>query len=104
HPSAYAALQAALNEAGAQPITDLVITHFHSDHMGCAAPLVADTGCTVWAHPASEHFLGPHADPERYRAVRERDAERLGVSVMWDDFIDMREETDGIDGPVTADH
>jgi glyoxylase-like metal-dependent hydrolase (beta-lactamase superfamily II) len=120
HPSAYDALQSALTDAGADPITDLVITHFHSDHMGCAARLVQETGCTVCAvresrppktalapaHPASEHFLGPHADPARYRAVRAADAERLGVTDagLWDDFVDMREETDGIDGPVTPDH
>jgi glyoxylase-like metal-dependent hydrolase (beta-lactamase superfamily II) len=104
HPSAYEALKAALRQAGAGTITDLVITHFHSDHMGCAARLVEETGCTVWAHPASEHLLGPHAEPARHRAVRERDAERLGVTEpgLREDFADLREETDGIDGPVTA--
>jgi glyoxylase-like metal-dependent hydrolase (beta-lactamase superfamily II) len=104
--TAYAALQAALSEAGAGEITDLVITHFHSDHMGCAARLVADTGCTVWAHPASEHSLGPHADPERHRARRAEAADRLGITEpgLWEDFTDMREETDGIDGPVAPDH
>jgi glyoxylase-like metal-dependent hydrolase (beta-lactamase superfamily II) len=106
HPTAYDALTQALRDAGADTITDLVITHFHSDHMGCAARLIQETGCTVWAHPASEHFLGPHTDPAHYRAVRAADAERLGVADegLWDDFTDMREETDGIDGPVTPDH
>jgi glyoxylase-like metal-dependent hydrolase (beta-lactamase superfamily II) len=107
HESAYAALCAGLAEAGSAPeaITDLVVTHYHSDHMGCAARLAADTGCTVWAHPASEHFLGPHADPARYRAIREAAARQAGIAPggLWEDFTDVREETDGIDGPVVAD-
>ncbi len=108
HESAWEALCRALAEAGRAPsdVRDLVITHFHSDHMGCATRLVAETGCTVWAHPASEHFLGAHAEPARHRAQRERWVHRLGVAPgpFAEDCADVREETDGIDGPVRADH
>ncbi len=76
---------------GSSRLRNIVITHHHSDHTGCLAPLVAQTGASVWAHrvdarvirgetppppPASRNLLertavklvdrfGPHAPPAR---------------------------------------
>ena len=73
--------------------------------MGCAARVVAETGCTVWAHPASEHFLGVYREPRHHLAERRRRTHRFGVPRARSPTTapTCREETDGIDGPVRAD-
>ena len=101
HPSAIEALRKALADAGhtTADVRDLVITHFHSDHIGTVARLALESGCTVWAHPAAEHFMGVWRSPGRYRAERERFAHRLGVPPeLVADVANVREEADGIDG------
>ena len=45
---------AAIQGLGRRPedVRDVVLTHYHVDHIGGLAALVAATGATVWAHPA----------------------------------------------------
>ena len=104
HPSGLDALENALGGCGhaLADVTDLVVTHFHSDHFGSGARVAEDTGCEVWAAPDDEHFQGVWRDPDRYLAERERLARRLGVAeVLVPEMADVREETDGIDGELT---
>jgi glyoxylase-like metal-dependent hydrolase (beta-lactamase superfamily II) len=106
HASGLEAVEKALGDRGRGlgDVTDLVITHLHSDHFGSASSIVERTGCRVWASRDDEHFLGAWRDPEHHRAARERMARRLGVP---DEVVpameDVREETDGIDGELVAD-
>ena len=59
-------LVAALAAAGQEPgdISRLVITHTHIDHYGQAARVVAETGCELWMHQASDHDLDSYRDPK----------------------------------------
>ena len=58
-------LVGALAAAGHDPgdISRLVITHTHIDHYGLAARVVAETGCELWMHEASDHDLDAYRDP-----------------------------------------
>jgi len=44
---------------GDRPVKRIVVTHYHPDHVGCAAWLAARTGATVWMTTAE--FLSAHA-------------------------------------------
>ena len=44
---------------GALPVKRIVVTHYHPDHVGCAAWLAARTGAPVWMTTAE--FLSAHA-------------------------------------------
>jgi glyoxylase-like metal-dependent hydrolase (beta-lactamase superfamily II) len=101
HESTLESLRTALGQAGrtVADVRDLVVTHFHSDHIGTVARLVPECGCTVWAHPDAEHFMGVWRSPEPHMAARERMAREMGVPPeLVPDVGDVREETDGIDG------
>jgi len=91
------ALVAGLAETGhgIGDVTDLVITHAHSDHFGLAAQVVAESGCTMWMHPAHEAFTDGALDPGRIYAARERRARAEGVPEdVLDQYADTGEETD----------
>ena len=106
HATGLEAVEAALAGSGRElaDVTDLVITHLHSDHFGSAARVAEQTGCRVWASAQGEHFLGAFRDAERHRAERERLARRLGVpGPVVREMSDVREETDGIDGDLVPD-
>jgi glyoxylase-like metal-dependent hydrolase (beta-lactamase superfamily II) len=79
HASGLEAVEVALAGCGRElaDVSDLVITHLHSDHFGSAARVAEQTGCRVWASSEGEHFLGAFRDPERHRAEREQLARRL---------------------------
>jgi glyoxylase-like metal-dependent hydrolase (beta-lactamase superfamily II) len=82
-------------------ITDLVVTHAHSDHFGLAARIVAETGCTMWMHPAHEAFTDGALDPARIYAARERRARAEGVpEEVLPQYADVGEETDFALGPL----
>jgi glyoxylase-like metal-dependent hydrolase (beta-lactamase superfamily II) len=103
HPSCWDALVAGLAEAGYQitDVADLVITHAHSDHFGLAARIVAESGCTMWMHPAHEAFTDGARDPEQIYAARERRALAEGVPrAIVHDFAHVGEETDFALGPL----
>jgi glyoxylase-like metal-dependent hydrolase (beta-lactamase superfamily II) len=106
HASGLEAVEAAIAGCGRElaDVSDLVITHLHSDHFGSAARVAEHTGCRVWASSEGEHFLGAFREPDRHRADRERLARRLGVpEQVVAEMTDVREETDGIDGDLVPD-
>jgi glyoxylase-like metal-dependent hydrolase (beta-lactamase superfamily II) len=96
-PTCWDALVAGLAGTGHEldEITDLVVTHAHSDHFGLAARIVAETGCTMWMHPAHEAFTDGALDPARIYAARERRARAEGVpEEVLPQYADVGEETD----------
>jgi glyoxylase-like metal-dependent hydrolase (beta-lactamase superfamily II) len=106
HASGLEAVEKALAECGRglDEVSDLVITHLHSDHFGSGSSIAERTGCRIWASTQDEHFLGAWRDPQRHRTARERLARRLGVpEAVVPEMADVREETDGIDGDIVTD-
>ena len=96
-PTCWDALLNGLAETGhgIADVTDLVITHAHSDHFGLATRVVAESGCTMWMHPAHEAFTDSALEPERIHAARERRARAEGVPEdVIDQYSDTGEETD----------
>src|SRR3954454_711855 len=79
-PTCWNALVNGLSETGhgIADVTDLVVTHAHSDHFGLASRVVAESGCTMWMHPAHEAFTDSALEPERIYAARERRARAGG--------------------------
>lgn len=97
HPTCWDGLVAGLELTGhgIGDVTDLVITHAHSDHFGLATRVVSESGCTMWMHPAHEAFTDSALDPERMYAARERRARAEGVPEdVLDQYADTGEETD----------
>ncbi len=78
HPTNWAALEHALAIAGRRvdDVREIIITHYHSDHMGLAGPLAAQTGASVSAHPDNAHFFDAVRDPAAVRGV-----DGIGVDV-----------------------
>jgi glyoxylase-like metal-dependent hydrolase (beta-lactamase superfamily II) len=65
-PGHYAQLTGFLARLG-RPVTDvraILITHAHPDHTGLAERIRAESGATVWVHPADQPIL---ADPRHIR-------------------------------------
>jgi glyoxylase-like metal-dependent hydrolase (beta-lactamase superfamily II) len=65
---------AALAKLGAgkkRPVTDVLITHYHADHVGGLADLVATTGAKVWAPQGDVHIIkgGGRPPDMEYRGV-----------------------------------
>ena len=104
-PTCWDALLNGLAETGhgIADVTDLVITHAHSDHFGLATRVVAESGCTMWMHPAHEAFTDSALEPERIYAARERRARAEGVPEdVLDQYADTGEETDFALTPLPA--
>ena len=105
-PSHLEALSAAM-DAAALRLADvrlLVVTHTHSDHVGLAAWVIAESGCRFLMHPASAHFYDAMREPEAIEAARARRAGREGVpDALLPDFGDVREELEGVLEPVDPD-
>jgi len=57
----------------------LVCTHSHTDHYGCAGPIVDAAGCELWMHPAWEHVRAMAEDPDRALERRIEVARQSGV-------------------------
>jgi glyoxylase-like metal-dependent hydrolase (beta-lactamase superfamily II) len=86
-----------------EDVTDLVVTHAHSDHFGLAARVVAESGCTMWMHPAHEAFTDAARDPGRIHAARGRRARAEGVpEEALPMYADTGEETDFALWPLPA--
>jgi glyoxylase-like metal-dependent hydrolase (beta-lactamase superfamily II) len=100
HPSAWETLSHALGLAGRSvaDVRDVVITHYHSDHMGLAGPLASETGATVWGHPATWHFFHALEEPDEAYDARRAFAAEHGVPDDWlDAFASLAEELDGVE-------
>jgi glyoxylase-like metal-dependent hydrolase (beta-lactamase superfamily II) len=54
---------------GLTDVTDIVLTHAHFDHVGCAARAKSELRVPIWAHP-DDHYLAAH--PYRYRHEKPR--------------------------------
>jgi len=100
HPSAWETLEHVLGLAGrsVSDIREIVVTHFHSDHVGLAGPLAAESGATVWAHPAREHLFDAIEEPDAVYARRLAFARAEGVPEEWQDAVaSIAEELDGVE-------
>lgn len=100
------ALLAAMDAAGVSlaDVRLLVGTHTHSDHVGLAEWVIAQSGCRFLMHPASAHFYDAMREPERIEAARSARATREGVpGPELALYGDVREETEGILAPVDPD-
>ena len=65
--------------------------------------VVAESGCTMWMHPAHEAFTDSALEPERIHAARERRARAEGVPEdVIDQYADTGEETDFALTPLPA--
>lgn len=70
-PPTVAALEAGLAQAGVslRDIEVLVLSHFHVDHAGWAAPLQDISGCEIIAHENTAQWLMPGAMEQRGEAA-----------------------------------
>jgi glyoxylase-like metal-dependent hydrolase (beta-lactamase superfamily II) len=105
-PTHRQALVAALAAAGLSlsDVRLLAVTHAHSDHVGLAAWVIAESGCRFLMHPASAHFYDAMREPARIEAARAARAAREGVPDReLALYGDVREETEGVVAPVEPD-
>jgi glyoxylase-like metal-dependent hydrolase (beta-lactamase superfamily II) len=106
HRSALAALENALAQAGfaLADVRDLVITHFHTDHMGLMGPIKAASGCTLWGHPAGEAYYDVRERPGAHQIARHRAAASEGArGEVLAAVACVREELEGADHPPRPD-
>jgi len=74
-----AKLRTAIAEAGrGRPLSDVLITHHHVDHVGSLAG-VAPEGVTVWAHPIDARVVRGGVPP---RPASRSAVDRLGVKLV----------------------
>lgn len=104
--SCWDALVAALAGAGfgIGDVRVLAATHAHSDHIGVAARLVEESGCTFLMHPDHGHMYDVMRDPRAFEAARERRARSEGVpEELLHLYRDVGEEVEGVMAPVPPD-
>jgi glyoxylase-like metal-dependent hydrolase (beta-lactamase superfamily II) len=68
-------IMGAIRAIGRRPedVTEILLTHFHADHIGGAAELVRLTGGTLLAHPADAAVIrGQQSEPPPELSERER--------------------------------
>jgi glyoxylase-like metal-dependent hydrolase (beta-lactamase superfamily II) len=80
-PSHWEALTLALGQAGyaIADVRQVVLTHYHSDHVGLLERLIAESGCEVLGHPAIEAFTDGTEDPDTISALRANRARLEGA-------------------------
>lgn len=106
HRSALTALEHALAAAGfaLADVRDLVITHFHTDHMGLIGPIKRATGCTVWGHPNGDAFFDVRERPGAHHIARYAQAASEGArGEVLAAVACVREELEGADHPARPD-
>jgi glyoxylase-like metal-dependent hydrolase (beta-lactamase superfamily II) len=100
HPSTWETFERALELAGrsAADIRDVVLTHFHTDHVGAAGTLASELGATVWGHPDDAHLFEAIEEPDAVHARRLAFARAEGVPEEWQDAVaTVAEELDGVE-------
>ncbi len=93
-PDAITAWRAALEQLGAPSIARLVVTHYHTDHIGASADLAAMTGCAVEMSATDATQARVWHDPDSVSATR-RHLEMHGcppeimtaVMTAWDELV-----------------
>jgi glyoxylase-like metal-dependent hydrolase (beta-lactamase superfamily II) len=82
----------------------LVCTHSHTDHYGCAGPIVDAAGCELWMHPAWGHVRAMAEDPDQALDRRIEVARHSGVpAAALDRYEARRGESPYIDRVVPPD-
>lgn len=86
-------------------IRQLVCTHTHADHYGCAASIVERAGCPLWLHPSWDHIRGYVSDPDGALDRRLAKARSHGVPEELVKAIEQerRGAASGVDGLVGPD-
>ncbi|HET6506980.1 MAG TPA: MBL fold metallo-hydrolase [Baekduia sp.] len=98
HPTALDALERALEavEWRLSDVHDLLITHYHTDHMGLAGTVHAASGCTIWGHPRHDVFFEVLERPDEVHARRLAHARREGAGgTVLEACASTREEHEG---------
>jgi glyoxylase-like metal-dependent hydrolase (beta-lactamase superfamily II) len=72
-----------------KPVKRIIVTHYHPDHVGCAAWLHAKTGAPVWM--TTSEYLSAHAAAEDFAGFDRENSARLfiahGLAKMRPDFV-----------------
>ena len=63
---------------GGKPVKRIIVTHYHPDHVGCAAWLHEKTGAPVWM--TSTEFLSAHASTEDVAGFDRENSAKLFVA------------------------
>jgi len=106
HSTSLEALERAAAQAGfaLDQVSDLVLTHYHSDHIGLMGPIQRASGCTVWGHRHAEAFLAVIEHPSETHAARRAMAYAEGArGELLGALSSAREELEGVDGPARPD-
>ena len=106
HPTTWDAFERALERAGrrVEDVRDLVITHYHTDHMGSARAVAWASGCTIHGHPDTRHLLEAVERPDDVYAERFAFARAEGVPEHWHDAVaTVGEELQGAEDPPPPD-
>jgi glyoxylase-like metal-dependent hydrolase (beta-lactamase superfamily II) len=108
HPGSLEQLELALAQVGLalEQVTDLVITHAHSDHWGQAATVIERTGAKLWMHPNHAHGRASLDDPEAALNRRFEVGRQSGVpeAALTAYFERVRQLPSGIAGAAEPDH
>jgi glyoxylase-like metal-dependent hydrolase (beta-lactamase superfamily II) len=106
HLTAWTALERALELAGRrmEDVRELVITHYHTDHMGPARSIAFVSGCAIWGHPATRHLFEAVEQPDKVYAERLAFARGAGAPEEWHDAVaTVGEELQGAADPPPPD-
>ena len=80
-----------------KPVKRIIVTHYHPDHVGCAAWLHEHTGAPVWMTAAE--YLSAHAAAEDFAGFDRDNSARLflahGLAKARPDFADAQKARSG---------
>ena len=105
-PSAQQALEVALAKTGRgiADVRDLILTHYHTDHMGLCGPIKEISGATVWGHAKHDDFFEVIDEPRQAAARRRAIGVRGGAEgELLEAVASVQDELQGTDHPVPPD-
>jgi glyoxylase-like metal-dependent hydrolase (beta-lactamase superfamily II) len=106
HPSTLQALERAIANTGhtIADVRELVITHYHTDHMGNAAAIQAASGCTTWGHHRFDEFLAVVSDPQTAEYHRRAHGQAHGArGALLEATATVGEEVEAADSRTSPD-